>query len=120
MLEKSKVFDGQLGLLFSWLSFAPTWSVPTCYATGGNSPFINGSEGEHLMLEANYLSQYRLLPLNSTIALYLVDLSMQGSNTLPLPQPTPLRQHSAFHTAEQHDGINEYLSTPCSRQYTCV
>ena len=64
------------------------------------------------MLEASYLSQYRLLQLNSTIALYLVYmyLSMQGSNTLPLPQPTPVRRHSASHTAEQHDGINEYLS----------
>ena len=41
------------------LSFAPT-----CYAIGGNSSFINGSEGEYLMLEdyASKLARHRLLP----------------------------------------------------------
>ena len=77
-------FDGLFRLLFLWLNFAPT-----CYSTGGNSLFFSELEGEHLMLEdyvrklAWVLSKHKLL----STAVYSVDLSVQGSNALPLPQP---------------------------------
>ena len=113
-LEWSKV---STDCSFSWLSFALT-----CYATGGNSPFINESEGKHLMLE-DYVSKLAwALSKNNCYQQHRCPILGRSKHACSIvtttESTTPVEQHHAFHKAEELKSA--FLNTVLKVAYACI